>query len=34
MSDNSIIMICSAIVQIVIILAFFTDFFDNIFKKK
>lgn len=34
MSDNAVVMVCVTIIQIVIILAVFTDFFDNMFKKK
>ncbi len=34
MSDNAIIIICATLIQIVILLIVFTDFFDNVFKKK
>lgn len=33
MSENSIIVICVTVVNIVLILAIFTDFFNNLFKK-
>lgn len=34
MSDEAIMIICVTAVQIIMILAFFTDFFNNLFKKK
>ncbi len=34
MSDSAIEMICGSVITIVFILAVFTNFFDNIFKRK
>ena len=34
MSDNVVMIICVTLIQIVILLIVFTDFFDNVFKKK
>ena len=34
MSDGAITIICVTALQIILVLALFTDFFNNLFKKK